>query len=105
MALALRATEAVKQLLRSLRADPVQELVYAALEERITVIRTDPGSRLARGVERQMQPSGILARATVVDVRDRDERWVIVWTAVADEEGEAVQLRHIERYQGADGPA
>ena len=92
----MRATDAVKKLLRSLAADPSREALYAALAERITLIRTDPASRLARGVERQMQPSGTLARASVVYVSEFNETWVVVWTAVVDDEGEAVELRHID---------
>jgi hypothetical protein len=96
VALALRATEAVRALLRSLASDSHGAVVYNALAERITLIRHDPGNRLARGVERQMEPSGVLARASLVFIPDTEQTWVIVWTAVADDEGEAIALHHIE---------
>jgi hypothetical protein len=99
MALGLRATEAVKAKLRSLAEDAGRRPVYEALSERITLIRTDPGHRLARGVERQMQPSGVLARASVVHVSDLDETWVLVWTAVVDADGEAAALHHVEQLE------
>ena len=97
MALTLRATDAVKSLLRALAADEARRAVYDALAERITLIRHDPANRLARGVERQMQPSGIMARASVVFVAEAHESWAVVWTAVADESGEAISLHHIEQ--------
>jgi hypothetical protein len=97
MALALQASEAVKTLLRDLAGDKSRRYIYDALSERITLIRHDPGDRLARGVERQMQPGGIIARASVIHIDDSQEKWVLVWTAVAKDDGEAISLHHIEQ--------
>jgi len=99
VALALRATQAVKSLLRAFAADKDRRAVYEALAERITLIRHDPADRVARGIERQMQPSGIMARASVVFVAAVHESWAIVWTAVADEQGEAISLHRIEQLE------
>jgi hypothetical protein len=99
MAFALRATEEVKALLRRL-AGAEERGAYEALAERITLIRHDPTNRLARGTERQMQPSGLLARASVVFVASPHQTWVIVWTVRADDEGDAIVLHHIEQLEG-----
>jgi hypothetical protein len=87
----LRATEAVKKTLRQLRdGDDTSEL-WTAIQKRVALIRTEPASPLARGVERQMQPSGILARASMIYV-DGDA-WALVWYVDDD----AIHLVHLER--------
>ena len=98
MAFALRASASVRAVLRSLRDDPDRADVWQAVSERIALIRTDPAAPRARGVERQMQPSGVLARATSVAVPDSNEMWIVVWHLAHDDSGDAIELVRVERW-------
>lgn len=100
MAFALRATAAVRDLLAQLRADPAATELWQALSARITLIRTEPTSPRARGVERQMQPSGILARASVVPIIGTDDTWIVVWHLVSNDDGDAIELVYVGSWDG-----
>lgn len=97
--LALRAPEQVRTTLLALADEPASLPIYAALVERIALLRDDPGGPRGRGLVRRMEPSGTLVRVATVFVPDLRETWAIVWTLSSDDKGDAVELRLVERIE------
>lgn len=90
MAFALLAVEAVLATLRRLRAEwPVE---FAAIGERIALIRARPDHPRGRGLVRRM-PGGALARCCSIPAPERD--WLLVWV-LDDGEPPAVRLLVLE---------
>ncbi|MGH9066135.1 MAG: hypothetical protein ACRD0J_01220 [Acidimicrobiales bacterium] len=96
--LGLTATDQAKASLRRLRdgGGNASRAAYAAIGERIGLIRADPEEPSARGLVRLMPASGVLVRVAVVPVPGFGETWVVVWTLGQD----AIELRLVEPYEG-----